>query len=148
MLSRLRFNDFPGQHKYLSNYNYMTNTITMSNQRQQQNEIDLEHLRALVEEIQEDMKTLSQKIDEVVSYISGESGPPKKKFLLLKQIHEEGDAVTKERFNDIGRELGYDIRGLQGLFSWGGRYVTRIAGNKIALTEKGIDALRKRGLIE
>ena len=120
----------------------------MSHQRQQQNEVDLERLRALIEEVQEDMKALSQKVDEIVSYISGESGPPKRKFLLLKQIHEEGDAVTKERFNNIGLELDYDIRGLQGLLAWGGRYVTRIAGNKIALTEKGIDALRKRGLIE
>jgi len=126
----------------------ITNTITMSSQRRIQNEVDLERLRALAQDVQGDIESLSRKIDELASLISGESDSPGRKFLLLRRIHEEGDAVAKERFDSIGDELGYDPRGVQGLLSWGGKYVTRIAGNKIALTEKGIEALRRRGLIE
>jgi hypothetical protein len=47
----------------------------------------------------------------------------------------------------IGEELGYDIRGIQGLLAWGGKYLTMIAGNKVALKEKGIERLKVLGLI-
>lgn len=116
----------------------------MSNQRQ----IDYEHLRILAESIQNDMIALGQKVDELVLYISGESDPPDRKYLLLKKIHEEGDAVNKERFEEIGLELGYAIEEMQGFLAWSGGILTRIAGGKIALTERGIEALRKRGLID
>ena len=69
------------------------------------------------------------------------------KYKVLLQIYEEGGIVTKERFNEIGEELGYDRRGLQGLFAWGGRFVARIAGDKVALKQAGIDRLKRMGLI-
>lgn len=93
----------------------------------------LENMRSAIEELQELMRI--------------EPGEIERKYQVLLRIHEEGGVVSKERFNEIGEELGYDKRGLQGLFAWGGKYITMIAGKKVALKEKGIDRLKALGLI-
>jgi len=71
----------------------------------------------------------------------------KPKYMVLLRLYEEGSIVTKKRFNEIGKELGYDIRGLQGFFAWGGKFVTLIAGDRVALTETAVKRLKQLNLI-
>jgi len=70
------------------------------------------------------------------------------KYRLLLRIHEEGGVITKQRFNELALEVGYpDLRGPQGMFAYGGKYVTKIAGDRVAITQRAIEKLRQKGLI-
>lgn len=95
-------------------------------------------------------KEIKERINELEGIISiEEREEPPLKYRLLKRINEEGGVVTKQRFNELAEEVGYpDPRGPQGLFAYGGRYVTQIAGDRVAITTKGTQLLQEVGLIQ
>ena len=71
-----------------------------------------------------------------------------RKYRLLVKLHKEGGVISKQRFNDIALEVGYpDLRGPQGMFAYGGKYVTKIAGDRVGITQRAIDRLRQKDLI-
>ena len=70
------------------------------------------------------------------------------KWLIFRDMYNEGGVVSRERWHELGRKYGYtDTRGLAGLTAFG-KWVQRVAGNKFALTNDAIAELQKRGLIE
>ena len=56
---------------------------------------------------------------------------------VLVEVLSRGGIVTAPEWSDIGRELGYDRRGLGGFFTGGNPTMTPIAGGRHALTETG-----------
>jgi len=71
-----------------------------------------------------------------------------RKWRLFQAMHNEGGIVQRNRWHELGREYGYnDMRGLAGLTAFG-KWITRVAGDKFALTNDAIEELRRRGLIE
>lgn len=106
-------------------------------------EEEYDQMVRLVEEIKE-------KITQLDSILGGDDEVQTPlKYLLMKRIHDEGSIVEKPRFNQLAEEVGYaDKRGPQGLFAWGGKYVTLIGEDKVGLTPKGIQRLKDKRLIE
>lgn len=130
------------QNQKLYTFTVYDKTITMTNPNGVEfTKEEYDRLRDLIEGIKHDLGEL----ETLVRVEASEEIELKYKVLL--GIHEEGGIVTKARFDEIGEELGYDKRGLQGFFAWGGRFVTRIAGDKVALTQAGINRLKRLGLI-
>jgi len=76
-----------------------------------------------------------------------------KKTKLLKMIHEIDGTVPKDRFHRLAEKAGYDTKGVGGLFAWpnGGaklREVEKEGQNEVALTQKGIEFLRGKGIAD
>ena len=92
---------------------------------------------------------MKERIEELESLIFDEEDEEvRPKYRLLLRIHEEGGVVSKDKFNELAYEVGYpDLRGPQGMFAYGGKYVTRIGENRVGITPRGIERLRQLGLI-
>ena len=100
-----------------------------------------------IEIISTEITKIKSSIDAIERIFSEGTAEIKKKYRLLQKIYEEDQIISKERFDQIAVELGYDKRGAQGLFAWGGKYLNKIAGGRVALTEKAIEKLRELGLV-
>ena len=105
-------------------------------------ESEYERLRELVSEI----KGKVEELERAIAIEVDEQTPLK--YQLMKRLHDEGGVVSKQRFNELAEEVGYrDARGAQGVFAWGGKYFTMIAGERVAITPKGTSRLKEKGLI-
>jgi hypothetical protein len=111
-----------------------------------------EQQAAVLTELKEEMNEL---FDEKIQELTGESAKDRqsKKVRVMKKIYDEGGTVTQEQFHEIGEEVGYDKRGLGGLFAWKGKgarlqKVEKMDSTEIVLTKKGINYLKKKGAIE
>ena len=103
--------------------------------------IEYERLIQLIAEIKE-------RLEELEKLTSEEEEEIPLKYLLIKRIYEEGGVITKRRFYELAKEIGYkDRRGPQGLFSYGGKYVTLITGDQVAVTPRGVKRLEEKGII-
>ena len=99
-------------------------------------EIGLQKVRATLEEASIHI----DKAIELISLLLGEEVekvPPDwliKRLRLLWAIEKRGGVVTREELHRLARDIGYDPRGLGGLFKGG--YLVTIAGDRVAITEK------------
>lgn len=102
---------------------------------------DYDQLRRLVSEAKAKIEEIEQlllvEIDEDVPL----------KVQLCKRIHEEGGVVSNQRRQELANEVGMTHQAASAMLSWGGRYITRIANDNIALTERGVELLQRYGLI-
>jgi hypothetical protein len=107
---------------------------------------------AILTEVKEEMNEL---LDEKIEELTGENAQDRqsKKVRVMKKIYDEGGTVSKEKFHEIGEEVGYDKRGLGGLFAWKGKgarlqKVEKLNETEIVLTQKGVSYLKRKGVIE
>ncbi|KXB04739.1 hypothetical protein AKJ48_01610 [candidate division MSBL1 archaeon SCGC-AAA261O19] len=97
---------------------------------------------------------LNSAIDECIEELTGETAEERegRKIKILKAIYDAGGTVGLEKFHELGEEVGYDPRGLGGLFAWQGRGATlqkveKLDKTEIVLTPKGREFLEEEELI-
>jgi len=85
------------------------------------------------------LKQAKEKIEKAEELI----GKPKEEddpfFKVLKAVKKAGGVVTKEEWIAIGKKAGYKPSGLGGLFVGKKPPMVMIAGDKRAITDKGLE---------
>src|SRR5438034_11633810 len=101
----------------------------------------------LIKELEERMATVVAGIEALKAYLMGEESQQpdesdaERQFRerigpFLNAIDKAGGSVTAEEFGDLGRQFGYDPRGLGG-FATGANPSIRSEGDRRVLTPRG-----------
>lgn len=97
--------------------------------------------------ILEEIETIEASLAHVKRELQGDAADVDPKFEVFADVYEEGGVVSRERWHEIGREHGYDdMRGLAGLFAHG-KWVEKIVGDQVALTEDAERRLESMGFV-
>jgi hypothetical protein len=103
----------------------------------------------MMAKIRADAETAMASLEKVIAGIDSLSGgaalsapPPhmQKRLKLLFEVKKEGGIVSRQKLHELGASLGYDNRGLGGLFQ-GSASLANLAGDKVALTKDAEDRL-------
>ena len=105
-------------------------------------DVDIDAVRARVEDLEASLESLKQLLD------AGDTTELKPKYRVLRDVYRAGGIVSRDRWQEIGREHGYDdARGLAGLFAHG-KWVEKIMDDQVALTDYAAEKLQETGIVE
>jgi len=114
---------------------------------EESNKREIENVIGKLKEVTRELQSEIARLERIIGTTEILT-PPKdiaRPLLLCWLIKKEGGVVSREKFHELGRKVGYDPRGLGGLFvanSW----LVGIADNKVALaqgTEKELEKYRE-----
>lgn len=94
-------------------------------------------MRRQVRTLLEKVRAIETELEQMVGSPGEELEWWDRRCRVLVEVLNRGGIVTSTEWSDIGRELGYDRRGLGGFFTGGNPTMTPIAGGRHALTEVG-----------
>jgi hypothetical protein len=103
---------------------------------------ETEEFVARIEEIEANLEAMKRLLDADVD------DEPSPKYRVLRDVYEEGGIVSRDRWQEIGRDHGYDDpRGLAGLFAHG-KWVEKIMDDQVALTGHAAEELERMGILD
>jgi hypothetical protein len=111
-------------------------------------EVNKKEVERLISELKNVLNTLEIVIArlEKIAGITEVEVPPEhlqKALRLCWLVKEKGGVISKDDLRQLGMKVGYDPRGLGGLYVGKNPWLVEIAGGKVALTQKAMEIVEK-----